>query len=209
MIRARLTGATRMTLARLLASPVAVVLFLLAVAGPSDLPVEQRLDPAWMIATIVLFLGLEASDILDGIVARRTGSVSELGKVLDPLADSLNHMGMFLCLLSVGLAPVWLLIVLFYREAVVGTLRVIAAHRGIVVAARWSGKLKSIGLGGGAAGLLVLLLWSHHDPGIPTRAIARVVAGVLTFVAVLSLADYLIGIGRALRRADNGSGSPR
>jgi len=200
------TNATRITLGRLLACPVFIVLFYASMpehaSSSSIAEVVSGLDPGPLIAGLAVLVLQEISDVVDGMLARATGVVTDLGKLLDPLADILGHMGTFLCLLWIGLVPLWLLIVIYYREAMVGTLRIIAAKRGIVVAARTSGKLKSIALGGSGFLLMLGLAVTHYHPGFPIETIASVLSAVLGMVVLFSGIDYLLAIRRTIREAD-------
>lgn len=197
------TLATRITLGRLLACPVFILLFYLAMPGNGyGMEVSELtagLDPVLLSVGLVVLLLQEASDILDGYLARLHGIVTDFGKLLDPLADTLAHMGTFLCLMWIGLVPLWLLVLLYYREAVVATLRVISAKQGIVVGARISGKLKSIGLGGLGGLLVFLLILGHYIPDLPIETVAMVFSGLLALIAVVSGIDYTLAIRRTLK----------
>ena len=87
----------------------------------------------------------ELSDVFDGFVARRKKQVTELGKILDPMADSIVRLSLFLCFTQ-GIVKLPLLIVLIFvvRDAVISTLRTLCALRGTALAARPSGKLKAV-----------------------------------------------------------------
>jgi len=185
---------TRITIGRLVAAPIFLVLFGLAAPfrGKGDL--LKDLDPILMGAALVLLLLQEASDIVDGFVARRRGEVSDLGRLLDPLADTLSHMGAFFLLMEIGLVPVWLIVVMYYREAMVSTLRVLAAKNGIVVAARISGKLKAVCQGGAVNVLIMLMLAAHYEPRVPVYLIAEVFSWILGAVTLYSLVDYFVAI---------------
>jgi len=199
------TLATRITLGRLLACPVFIVLFYLAMPGSGyGMELEEitaGLDPVLLSVALAVLLLQEASDVLDGYLARLRGIVTDFGKLLDPLADTLAHMGTILCLMWIGLVPLWLLVLMYYREAVVGTLRVISAKQGIVVGARISGKLKSIGMGGLGGLLVFLLILGHYIPNIPIDTVALVLSGLLAIIAVVSGIDYTLAIRRTVKEA--------
>lgn len=202
------SAATRITLGRLLACPVFVVLFYLAIPRHGSGTDLQNLiaesDPVLLSMGLFVLLLQEASDIIDGWLARATGVVTDLGKLLDPLADTLVHVGTLLCLMWIGLIPLWLLVVVYYREAIVGTLRVIAAKRGVVIGARITGKLKSIALGGAGSILVFLLILAHEYPAIPVAIIAQVFSFIIGAIAVISGIDYTLAIRRTLLEADGG-----
>jgi CDP-diacylglycerol--glycerol-3-phosphate 3-phosphatidyltransferase len=90
-----------------------------------------------------VFLASEVSDILDGWVARKLGETSDLGKVLDPFSDVLSRLTLFVCLLTVGLAPLWFVLIVLYREVSMTFLRMLMVQRGVVQGASSGGKIKA------------------------------------------------------------------
>lgn len=124
-----------LTLSRLVLAPVFIGFFMADGHGAS-------------IAALALAIFFELSDFLDGRLARRLHQVTEFGKVIDPLADSICHLTVFLCFLATGMASVWVIAVLVWRESMVGTLRILAARGNVVLQARWSGKIKAASQGG-------------------------------------------------------------
>ena len=118
----------KLTLLRILLVPVFVVLFEMGI----------------YFAALVVFCAASVTDALDGNIARKRGLVTNFGKLMDPLADKVLVMSAMLCLVSSGLTPSWVVIVILAREFLVTSLRLIAVGEGIVIAAdRW-GKLKTI-----------------------------------------------------------------
>ena len=127
-----------LTVLRLAAIPFFVFLMM----NPS--PIER-----WVAA--VLFALAGCTDILDGMIARRYGATSDIGKLLDPLADKLLVVAGLVMLVAQRSeltgepwVPAWLVVLLIGRELWVTGLRGILASRGVVLAARESGKLKSL-----------------------------------------------------------------
>jgi CDP-diacylglycerol--glycerol-3-phosphate 3-phosphatidyltransferase len=120
-----------LTLCRLLGAPLFLWAFL------SDSPLGRW----WALALVITF---EVTDLLDGYVARRFEQISQLGKILDPLADSVSRFTVFLGFLALGYANVWAIAMIFYRDSIISTVRILAASQGVIVSARWSGKLKAI-----------------------------------------------------------------
>jgi CDP-diacylglycerol---glycerol-3-phosphate 3-phosphatidyltransferase len=90
-----------------------------------------------------LFAVTGATDFLDGWVARRTGTVTVVGKFLDPLADKLIVMSVLIMLVHLGRVPAWLVILILAREFMVTGLRTMAMSDGIVIAAGQEGKYKT------------------------------------------------------------------
>ena len=89
-----------------------------------------------------LFAIVGATDFLDGWVARRTNTVTVVGKFLDPLADKLILMSVLIMLVHLGRVPAWLVILILAREFTVTGLRTMAMSEGIVIAAGQEGKYK-------------------------------------------------------------------
>ena len=91
----------------------------------------------------VLFAITGATDFLDGWMARRTNTVTVVGKFLDPLADKLIVMSILIMLVHLGRVPAWLVILILAREFIVTGLRTMAMGEGIVIAAGQEGKYKT------------------------------------------------------------------
>jgi CDP-diacylglycerol--glycerol-3-phosphate 3-phosphatidyltransferase len=91
----------------------------------------------------ILFAVTGATDFLDGWVARRTGTVTVVGKFLDPLADKLIVMSILIMLVHLGRVPAWLVILILAREFTVTGLRTMAMSEGIVIGAGQEGKYKT------------------------------------------------------------------
>lgn len=145
----------------------------------------------------------EGSDFLDGIIARHQNQVTDLGKVLDPIADSLTHITLFLSFTQ-GVVGVPLLLVLFllYRDFFMSILRILCALKGVALAARMSGKIKT-----GVQGLVVLgilLVLIGYGEGSVSLSFVQQVSFWGVLIAVLgtffSLVDYLIANRSLLRQ---------
>ncbi|XPV77978.1 MAG: CDP-diacylglycerol--glycerol-3-phosphate 3-phosphatidyltransferase [Desulfovibrio sp.] len=102
--------------------------------------------PSKVVCLVAFFLfGLASvTDMLDGMIARRSGSVTALGKFLDPLADKLLICSVLIMLVHLEWIPTWLVIVIVSRELIVTGLRAIAAEQGKVIAADKLGKMKTV-----------------------------------------------------------------
>lgn len=97
----------------------------------------------WLISLILLGI-CELTDVFDGVLARSMHEVSEVGKLLDPLCDSLVRFSIFLALSQMNIIPAWTVYVFFYRDMSVAYLRILAMSKGVVFGARLSGKLKAV-----------------------------------------------------------------
>ena len=83
------------------------------------------------------------TDTLDGYIARHYNQTTDFGKFMDPLADKCLVTAAMLCLVEIGQMPGWALLVVIIREFAVSGLRMVAADKGRVIAAGWSGKVKT------------------------------------------------------------------
>ena len=97
----------------------------------------------YMVGALV-FAAACLTDLFDGMIARKHGLVTNFGKFADPIADKVLTVTMMICMASQGLLPVWLPLIVVIRELMVDGLRLIAMEKGRVVAAGWSGKVKTV-----------------------------------------------------------------
>ena len=120
----------RLSILRVLCIPL-IVLFL-------------YLDPAWCHWTAVgLFLLASFTDFLDGYIARKHQLITDFGKFIDPVADKLLVLSTLIMLVHMQLVPAWMIILILSRELSVDGLRLVAATKGKVIPAGWSGKVKT------------------------------------------------------------------
>ncbi|CRX38408.1 CDP-diacylglycerol--glycerol-3-phosphate 3-phosphatidyltransferase [Estrella lausannensis] len=141
-----------LTLTRVLLSPF----FLIIYVHYSFLGLSQESMPY---ALLILLVLLELSDAFDGYYARRYGEVSDLGKILDPMADSVARISMFLAFTYPPIdIPVLFVFLIIWRDSIVSTLRTICALRGVALAARKSGKIKSVAQAATAIFIVLLML---------------------------------------------------
>lgn len=90
-----------------------------------------------------IFLLAALTDALDGIIARRTKTITTTGAMLDPIADKLLMSAAFISLVELQQAPAWMVTLIVGREFAVTALRLIALERGIAISANWLGKAKT------------------------------------------------------------------
>jgi CDP-diacylglycerol---glycerol-3-phosphate 3-phosphatidyltransferase len=178
--RGGLSLADQLTVARAAAVPLVVALF--------AIPFENH--DYW--ATGV-FCAAMATDWFDGRIARRSGRSSPLGSLLDPVADKLLVMATLIVLLDQGVFPAWMVAAIVARELLISGLRQAAVERGVVIAARDLGKLKtwSQAIAAAVGGLAAAGVW-----GTTVSWWALLVALVLTWVSGI---DYARSAPRLLR----------
>lgn len=132
-----MTTASKFTLARVFMIPLFMVCLYLSknigtVAGF-----------VWMVAALLVFILASITDAIDGHIARKYHQVSDFGKFLDPLADKLLVISAMCVFCEWGVFPAWALMIVLAREFAVTGLRLVAVDNGRVIAAAWSGKVKT------------------------------------------------------------------
>lgn len=181
-----MTKADKVTLSRIILAPLFFIIY--------KYPIFSPLISA--ILLWVLFGVIEISDFVDGKIARLSSEVSDFGKLFDPFADVLARITYFVCFAFSGIMPLWVLLVILYREFGILFLRMMLSFRGIAMGARSGGKLKA-GLYM-ISGLLSLLLVTMENlslglsllPALKTIVVlAYVAAG---FVSIASFVDYFV-----------------
>lgn len=179
-----------LTIARVLIIPL--VLWLIDRATPRDC--------AW---AALVYAGAALTDLLDGIVARRMGIVSLLGKFLDPLADKLLVMATLVWLVPMGRIPAWAVALLLAREISITALRGIASTEGIVIAAGDGGKSKTALQ---MVGILCLIIGYPYQIGVAPFdfgvvdlvVVGRALVYISLVFSIWSAVGYIQGFSRAL-----------
>ncbi|MBS0605206.1 MAG: CDP-alcohol phosphatidyltransferase family protein [Verrucomicrobia bacterium] len=172
-----------LTLSRILLGPVFLVVYLYYQ--------ELGITLAWL-PYILLFLAAlsELSDMFDGALARKHNKVTELGKLLDPMADSIFRLSVLLAFTQgVIQLPILLVCVFFYRDTIISTLRTVCALRGIALAARLSGKIKAVIQA--TVGFFILIMMIPYSVNCLDVEVLRAVS----FYSVLIAAIYTLFSG--------------
>ncbi len=128
-----MTLASRITLVRVAMIPAFMVTMYLSGGVPG----------MWMYISLAIFIVASLTDSLDGYIARHYNQVTDFGKFLDPLADKLLVIAAMCMFCQWGVFPAWALMIVLTREFAVTGLRLIAVQKGHVIAAGWSGKVKT------------------------------------------------------------------
>ena len=168
-----MTLASKITLIRVAFIQVYMVLMYLSGGCPNY----------WMWIALGVFILASLTDFVDGQIARRCNQVSDFGKFLDPLADKLLTIACMTMFCQWGQVPAWALMIVLTREFAVTGLRLVAVGKGTVIAAGWSGKVKTAST---MVGLCVLMAF-------PTVAwLCWTVIGVIVVTTVYSGVEYFI-----------------
>lgn len=123
----------KLTILRVLMIPFFVVFMLMDITGGAD---------KWI--AVSLFVIASLTDFLDGYIARKYNLVSNFGKFMDPLADKLLVGAAMICLVEMGRLPAWIVIIIISREFIISGFRLVASDNGIVIAASYWGKFKTV-----------------------------------------------------------------
>jgi len=168
-----MTTASKITLVRVAMIPVYMVFMYLSGGVPG----------LWMWLGLGVFIVASLTDYVDGYIARKYNQVSDFGKFLDPLADKLLTIAAMCMFCEWGSFPAWALMIVLTREFAVTGLRLVAVGNGTVIAAGWSGKVKTAST---MIGLCVLMAF-------PTVSwLSWVVIAVIVVTTVYSGVEYFI-----------------
>ncbi len=131
----------------------------------------------------VIFIVASFTDLLDGKIARKYNLVTNFGKFMDPLADKLLVCSGLICFVGLGQLPAWFVIIIISREFIISGFRLVASDNGVVIAASYWGKFKTV------SQMIMSVLLIVNIPALSIlTTIFSVIALVLT---VVSLIDYI------------------
>ena len=168
-----MTTASKITLVRVALIPLYMIFMYLS-GGVTGL---------WMWLALAVFIIASLTDYVDGQIARKRNQVSDFGKFLDPLADKLLVIAAMTMFCEWGVMPAWALMLVLTREFAVTGLRLIAVGKGNVIAAGWSGKIKTAST---MIGLCVIMGF----PGI--ALLSWIVIAVIVVTTVYSGVEYFV-----------------
>ena len=158
------TTANKITVLRIILVPVFMVLLYLG-------------QTYWALAVYIIAC---VSDFVDGKIARKYNQITDFGKFMDPLADKMLVLAAMCYFVEDGLIPGWVVAVVLLREFGVSGLRLLAVEQGIVIAAAWSGKIKT-GVTMVVLGVLILA----GQPWFPAPDVIAVVCWLLILITTL------------------------
>jgi CDP-diacylglycerol--glycerol-3-phosphate 3-phosphatidyltransferase len=168
-----MTTASKITLLRVAFIPLYMALMYLSGGQPG----------IWLWIALGVFIIASITDYIDGYIARKYNQVSDFGKFLDPLADKLLTIAAMVMFCEWGIVPAWSLMIVLTREFAVTGLRLVAVGKGVVIAAGWSGKVKTAST---MVGLCVLMAF-------PTMSwLSWLVTTIIMVTTVYSGIEYFI-----------------
>ena len=133
---------------------------------------------------LALFVVASLTDLLDGYLARRDNLVTDFGKFMDPLADKLLVCSALICFVEIGKMPAWMVIIIIAREFIISGFRLIASDNGIVIAANYWGKFKTVSQ-------MIMIILLIMDLGGVFYFLGEAFKWIALALTVISLVDYI------------------
>lgn len=146
-----------------------------------------------LLAAIVFALA-SVTDAMDGYLARTRNAVTNFGKLMDPIADKLLIIAALVALVSLNRLAAWVAMVIIARELTVTVTRMQATQQGVVIAANWWGKAKTI--------VQVAAIFCLIAVGAPSPAWVDGLVYGMVAITIVSGVDYFFGLRRVLREAE-------
>lgn len=158
----------KLTILRVFLVPIFVIFMLTNLGGPYN---------NWI--SLVIFVAASLTDLLDGYLARKNNLVTNFGKFMDPLADKLLVCSALICLMAIDRVPAWMVLVIISREFIISGFRLVASDAGVVIAASYWGKFKTISQ---IVMIITLLIEFPY---------AFVFSWIAVILTIVSLVDYM------------------
>ena len=164
----------KLTIFRVLLIPFFVVVLLIN----SDNSINRYIADA-------IFIIASLTDMLDGKIARKYNLVTDFGKFMDPLADKLLVCSALICLIETRQVPAWVVIIIIAREFVISGFRLVASDNGIVIAASYWGKFKTV------FQMFMIIVMVANIDNIVAYTLGQILMYIALVLTVVSLIDYL------------------
>lgn len=187
-----MNAANTVTLTRMVLIPLFLVVLLADWPGWLQAPALVSALRPWIAAAV--FGLLAATDAVDGYLARSRNEITTFGKFIDPLADKLLVTAALLALIELDVLPAWVGLVIISREFIVSGLRMVASAEGMVIAASWYGKLKTV------LQIVAIILFIVKDSSLLdplgadfyafVQAASWTVMGAAVVMTIMSMVDY-------------------
>ena len=162
----------KLTMLRVIMIPFFVV-FLLVDITPYD---------KWI--ALAIFVIASLTDLADGKIARKYNLITNFGKFMDPLADKLLVCSAMIALIELGRIPAWIVIVIIAREFIISGFRLVASDNGVVIAASYWGKFKTV------SQMAMVILMIADIPQL--QIVTTVIMYIALVLTIVSLVDYLV-----------------
>ena len=145
---------------------------------------------------LALFCIASLTDMLDGKIARKHNLVTNFGKFMDPLADKLLVCSAMICLIETGKLQAWIVLIIIAREFIISGFRLVASDNGIVIAASYWGKFKTVS----QMIMIILMIMDIQNGAFQTLITVFIVIAVA--LTLISLADYIMKNKQVLSMQD-------
>ena len=167
----------KLTMARVIMIPFFVIFMLTGWGGEAS---------KWI--SLAIFIVASLTDLLDGHIARKHNLVTNFGKFMDPLADKLLVCSALICFVAIpsGPMPAWVVIVIMSREFIISGFRLVASDAGVVIAASYWGKIKTV------VQMLMSILLIFNFEGSVINIVENVFIYAAVILTVISLIDYMV-----------------
>ena len=163
----------KLTIARMIIVPFLVIFLLTGWGGEANRYIS-----------LTLFVVASVTDWFDGYLARKNNLVTNFGKFMDPLADKLLVCSAMICMIDLKRLPAWFVIIIIAREFIISGFRLIAAENGIVIAANYWGKFKTV-----SQMIMIILLLA--DLGGVFDVLAQIFIWLSVALTIISLITYI------------------
>lgn len=133
---------------------------------------------------VIVFILASLTDFLDGHIARKYNLVTNFGKFMDPLADKLLVCSAMICFIELDKLPAWIVIIIIGREFIISGFRLIAAENGIVIAANYWGKFKTVSQ-------MIMIILLLIDLGGAFDILEQIFIWLSVALTIISLITYI------------------
>lgn len=168
----------KLTLFRVILIPVFLIFMLVPFNGASCEGIYK-----WV--ALVIFIIASLTDMADGKIARKYKLVTNFGKFMDPIADKLLVCSALICLIELGRIPSWAVCIIIGRELIIDGFRLVASDAGVVIAASYWGKVKTVFQMIMVIMMIVDFSWGWFN------ILTQIVMWISVILTVISLCDYL------------------
>ena len=145
---------------------------------------ENGANPTWRYLSAAIFIVASFTDLLDGKIARKYNLVTNFVKFMDPLADKLLVCSALICLIQLEQLPAWMVIIIISREFIISGFRLVASDNGVVIAASYWGKFKTV------FQMISVILLILNIPAL--SLITQICVWIALILTVVSLVDYIV-----------------
>ena len=137
---------------------------------------------------LAIFIVASLTDMADGKIARKYNLITNFGKFMDPLADKLLVCSAMICLIPLGQLEAWIVVIIIAREFIISGFRLIASDNGVVIAASYWGKFKTVF----QMAMVIVLILELQFPNVVFHWLGVILTWVALALTVISLIDYIV-----------------